>query len=110
MPAATLRFIFISEPNRPVVTITLPGSRLFQEAFVMAAKEQGKDPSNLTCTYPGGTPLDGRTVEEVGTRGTTIHVIDPAIVGSVRNAASDASRRVSPFRAILADGSPGDRA
>ena len=39
-----LRFIFISEPERPVVTITLPGSRLFREAFVMASKEQGKDP------------------------------------------------------------------
>jgi len=83
MPAVTMRFIFISEPNRPVVSITLPGNRLFQEAFIMAAKEQGKDPSNLTCTYPGGTPLEGRTVDEIAARGTTVHVIDPAIVGCV---------------------------
>ncbi len=81
MSATTLRFIFISEPDRPVVTITLPGSRLFREAFVMAAKEQGKDPSNLTCTYPGGTALEGSTVEQVGEKNATIHVIDPAIVG-----------------------------
>ena len=79
--SVTLRFIFISEPERPVVTITLPGSRLFREAFVMASKEQGKDPSNLTCTYPGGTPLQGSTVEEVASRSATLHVIDPAIVG-----------------------------
>ena len=79
--SVTMRFIFISEPERPVVTITLSGNRLFREAFVTAAKEQGKDPSNLTCTYPGGTPLEGNTVEEVADKSSTVHVIDPAIVG-----------------------------
>jgi hypothetical protein len=54
---------------------------LFQEALVLAAKKQGKDPSILSATYPAGTPITGGTVEKVIEQGTNIHVIDPSVVG-----------------------------
>ena len=77
----TLRFTFISDPERPVVTVQVPKDMLFQEALVLAAKRQGKDPSQLNATYPGGTPISGGSVEAVIKQGTNIHVIDPSVVG-----------------------------
>lgn len=77
----TLRFTFISEPEKPVVTVQVPKEMLFQEALVLAAKKQGKDPTILTATYPAGTPIPGGTVERVIEQGTNIHVIDPSVVG-----------------------------
>ena len=77
----TLRFVFISDPDKPVVTLKIPDSMLFQEALVMAAKRQGKDASILTATYPGGTPITTGTVREIADKGTNIHVVDPSIVG-----------------------------
>jgi len=47
-----LRFTFISEPEKPVVTVQVPRDMLFQEALVLAAKKQGKDPGLLSATYP----------------------------------------------------------
>jgi hypothetical protein len=77
----TLRFTFISEPEKPVVTVQVPKEMLFQEALVLAAKKQGKDPGVLSATYPAGTPITGGTVERVIEQGTNIHVIDPTVVG-----------------------------
>jgi hypothetical protein len=77
----TLRFVFISDPEKPVVTLKVPDTMLFQQALVMAAKKQGKDASILTATYPGGTPITTGTVKEIGEKGTNIHVVDPSIVG-----------------------------
>ncbi|MCK4949448.1 MAG: hypothetical protein KAS60_05100 [Thermoplasmata archaeon] len=81
MAMTTLRFIFISDPEKPVVTLKVPNDMLFQEALVMAAKKQDKDAGVLSATYPGGTPLTGGTVEEISGKSTNIHVIDPSIVG-----------------------------
>jgi len=81
MNQTTLRFIFISEADKPVVSIKVPGDMLFQEAFVMAAKSRDKDASILTATYPGGSPITKGTVAEVAEKSTNIHVIDPSIVG-----------------------------
>lgn len=77
----TLRFVFISDPEKPVVTLKVPDTMLFQQALVMAAKRQGKDASILTATYPGGTPITTGTVKEIADKGTNIHVVDPSIVG-----------------------------
>lgn len=77
----TLRFVFISDPDKPVVTLRVPESMLFQEALVMAASRQGKDASILTATYPGGTPITTGTVKQIAEKGTNIHVVDPSIVG-----------------------------
>jgi hypothetical protein len=77
----TLRFVFISDPEKPVVTLRVPDTMLFQQALVMAAKKQGKDASILTATYPGGTPVTTGTVKEIADKGTNIHVVDPSIVG-----------------------------
>ena len=79
----TLRFIFISEADKPAVTLKVPEEMLFQEAFVLAAKRQGKDAGILTATYPGGSPIAGGTVGEVAEKSANIHVIDPSIVGLV---------------------------
>src|SRR2546428_10871648 len=82
--AITLRFIFISEADKPAVTLKVPEDMLFQEAFVLAAKRQGKDAGILTATYPGGAPLAG------GGRGggpeetANNHGIDPHNVGGAR--------------------------
>jgi hypothetical protein len=76
-----LRFTFISEPEQPVVTVQVPKDMLFQEALVLAAKKQGKDPGLLSATYPAGTPITGGTVEKVIEQGSNIHVIDPSVVG-----------------------------
>lgn len=81
MAMTTLRFIFISDPEKPVVTLKIPNEMLFQEALVMAAKKQDKDASILSATYPGGTPITGGTVEEISEKSSNIHVIDPSIVG-----------------------------
>lgn len=81
MAVVTLRFIFISEPDKPVVTVKVPDSMLFQEALVIAAKQQNKDPTILSATYPAGTPITGGTVGEVAEKNTVIHVIDPSVVG-----------------------------
>ncbi|MCK4456613.1 MAG: hypothetical protein KAW39_02620 [Thermoplasmata archaeon] len=81
MAMTTLRFIFISDPEKPVVTLKVPNEMLFQEALVMAAKKQDKDAAVLSATYPGGTPIAGGTVEEISDKSTNIHVIDPSIVG-----------------------------
>jgi len=81
VPAVTLRFIFISDAEKPVVALKVPDDMLFQEALVMAAKKQGKDASVLTATFPGGTSISGGTVREVADRSANIHVIDPSIVG-----------------------------
>ncbi|MFQ6127611.1 MAG: hypothetical protein ACE5QW_01725 [Thermoplasmata archaeon] len=81
MAMTTLRFIFISDPEKPVVTLKVPNEMLFQEALVMAAKKQNKDASILSATYPGGTPITGGTVEEISEKSANIHVIDPSIVG-----------------------------
>ena len=81
--AITLRFIFISEADKPAVTLKVPEEMLFQEAFVLAAKRQGKDAGIMTATYPGGSPIAGGTVDEVSEKSTNIHVIDPSIVGSL---------------------------
>ncbi len=77
----TLRFIFISDPDKPVVTLKVPDVMLFQEALVMAAKKQGKDPSIVTATYPGGGPIVTGSVKDVAEKGSNIHVVDPSIVG-----------------------------
>lgn len=84
MDQVTLRFVFISEADKPVVSIRVPEDMLFQEAFVTAAKRQGKDATILTATYPGGSPITGGTVKEVAETSSNIHVIDPTIVGSPR--------------------------
>ncbi len=76
-----LRFTFISDPEKPVVTVQVPKDMLFQEALVLAAKKQGKDPGILSATYPAGTPITGGTVEKVIEQGSNIHVIDPSVVG-----------------------------
>ncbi len=81
MAQVTLRFIFISEADKPVVALKVPEEMLFQEAFVIAAKRQNKDASVLTATFPGGSSIPGGTVKEVSDRSTNIHVIDPSIVG-----------------------------
>ncbi len=81
MAQITLRFIFISDADKPVVALRVPEDMLFQEAFVTAAKKQGKDASVLTATLPGGSPIPGGTVKEVADRSANIHVIDPSIVG-----------------------------
>jgi len=81
MQQVTLRFVFISDAEKPVVTLKVPDTMLFQEALVMAAKKQDKDASILTSTYPGGAPITGGTVAEVAEKSTNIHVIDPSIVG-----------------------------
>ena len=81
MAQITLRFIFISDADKPVVALRVPEDMLFQEAFVTAAKKQGKDASILTATLPGGSPVAGGTVKEVADRSANIHVIDPSIVG-----------------------------
>ncbi len=81
MAMTTLRFIFISDPEKPVVTLKVPNEMLFQEALVMAAKKQDKDAGVLSATDPGGTPITGGTVEEISGKSTNIHVIDPSIVG-----------------------------
>jgi hypothetical protein len=80
----TLRFVFISDPEKPVVTLKVPDTMLFQEALVMAAKKQGKDAGILTATYPGGTPITTGTVKEIADKGTNIHVVDPSIVGRIQ--------------------------
>ena len=77
----TLRFTFISDAEKPVVTVQVPSEMLFQEALVLAARKQGKDPSILSATYPAGTPITGGSVEKVIEQGTNIHVIDPSVVG-----------------------------
>jgi hypothetical protein len=76
-----LRFVFISDPEKPVVTLKVPDTMLFQQALVMAAKKHGKDAGILTATYPGGTPITTGTVKEIADKGTNIHVVDPSIVG-----------------------------
>ena len=81
MAMTTLRFIFISDAEKPVVTLKVPNEMLFQEALVMAAKKQNKDAGILSATYPGGSPIAGGTVEEIAEKSTNIHVIDPSIVG-----------------------------
>jgi len=81
MPQVVLRFIFISEADKPVVTLKVPDDMLFQEAFVLAAKRQNKDATVLSATFPGGSPIPGGSVKEIAERSTNIHVIDPSIVG-----------------------------
>jgi len=81
MPQVVLRFIFISEADKPVVTLKVPDDMLFQEAFVLAAKRQNKDATVLSATFPGGSPIHGGTVKEIAERSTNVHVIDPSIVG-----------------------------
>ena len=77
----TLRFIFISDADKPTVTLKIPENMLFQEALVMAAQRQGKDAGILTATYPGGSPISTGTVKQISEKGTNIHVIDPSTVG-----------------------------
>ena len=82
MPSlSTIRFIFISEVDKPVVSLKVPSTMLFQEALVIAAKRQGKDPNILSATFPAGTPVVGGTVGDVTEKSMNIHVIDPSIVG-----------------------------
>ena len=81
MAKVTLRFTFISDADKPVVTVQVPKDMLFQEALVLAARKQEKDPSLLSATYPGGTAITGGSVEKVIEKGTNIHVIDPSVVG-----------------------------
>ncbi|MFQ6061506.1 MAG: hypothetical protein ACE5KV_09510, partial [Thermoplasmata archaeon] len=81
MAQVTLRFIFISDANRPTVSLKVPETMLFQEALVMAAKKQGKDPTIVTATFPGGSPVEKGTVKEVAEKSPNIHVIDPSVVG-----------------------------
>jgi hypothetical protein len=81
MAQVALRFIFISEADKPTVNTMVPEDMLFQEAFVMAAKKVNKDAAVLSATYPGGSPITGGTVKEVADRSSNIHVIDPSIVG-----------------------------
>ncbi|MCK5292150.1 MAG: hypothetical protein KAR39_09080 [Thermoplasmata archaeon] len=81
MAQVTLRFIFISDADRPTVSLKVPESMLFQEALVMAAKKQEKDPGIVTATFPGGSPIEGGTVKEVADKSANIHVIDPSVVG-----------------------------
>jgi len=82
MAQTALRFIFISEADKPVVSITSPEDMLFQEVFVMAAKKLGKDAAVLSATYPGGSSITGGTVKEVAEKSANIHVIDPSLVGT----------------------------
>src|SRR2546426_4578943 len=84
--AITLRFIFISESDKPAVTLKVPEEMLFQEAFVLAAKRQGKDAGILTATYPGGAPIAGGTLGEVSEKSPDIHVIGPSILGQLPRA------------------------
>lgn len=77
----TLHFTFISEPQKPVVTIQVSKKIPFQESLVLAAKKQGKDPSILSPIYPLGTLITGETVDDVIAHGTNIHVIDPSVAG-----------------------------
>ncbi|UCD91910.1 MAG: hypothetical protein JSV43_06655 [Methanobacteriota archaeon] len=81
MAQVMLRFIFISDADRPTVALKVPDEMLFQEALVMAAKKQGKDSSVVTATFPGGSPIEGGTVKEVADKSPNIHVIDPSVVG-----------------------------
>ena len=81
MAQTTLRFIFISEAEKPTVSVTVPEDMLFQEAFVLASKKLAKDAGILSATYPGGSPIPGGSVKEVAERSTNIHVIDPSLVG-----------------------------
>ena len=81
MAQTALRFIFISEADKPVVSIWVPEDMLFQEAFVMAGKKLNKDASVLSATYPGGASITGGTVKEVAEKSANIHVIDPSLVG-----------------------------
>jgi hypothetical protein len=76
----TLHFTFISEPQKPVVTIQVPKWLLFQESLALAARKQGKDPTILSPIYPAGAQITGETVDEVIEHGTDIHVIDPSAV------------------------------
>jgi len=81
MAQVSLRFIFISDPDKPVVSLWVPEDMLFQEAFVMAGKKLKKDASVLSATYPGGSAITGGTVKEVSEKSANIHVIDPSLVG-----------------------------
>jgi len=78
----TLRFIFISDAEKPTVSVTVPEGMLFQEAFVLAAKKLGKDAGVLSATFPGGSPIPGGTAREVAEKSANVHVIDPSLVGS----------------------------
>jgi hypothetical protein len=77
----TLHFTFISEPQKPVVTIQVSKEIPFRESLVLAAKKQGKDPSVLSPIYPLGALITGETVDEVIEHGTNIHLIDPSAAG-----------------------------
>src|SRR2546428_10422016 len=79
--AITLRFIFISEADKPAVTLKVPEDMLFQEAFVLAAKRQGKDAGILTATYPGGAPISGGAVGGGFRESGNIPVIPPSLFG-----------------------------
>src|SRR2546426_9465026 len=87
-----LRFIFIPEADKPAVTLKGPEAMLFQEAFVLAAKRQGKDAGIMTATYPGGSPIAGGTVGEGAEKPTNINVIDPSIVRSLAPPTLSATR------------------
>src|SRR5881296_1067208 len=104
----TLRFIFISEADKPTVTLKVPEDMLFQEAFVLAAKRQGKDAGILTATYPGGSPIAGGTVGEVSEKSTNIHVIDPSIVGGLPALDSGALTVEANRRPLVGSDAPPD--
>jgi hypothetical protein len=82
MAKTTIRFVFISEPERPIVTLSVPEDMVFDEALALAANSRNKDPTTLSTTYPAGTPITGSNVGEVVKKNPMIHVIDAAIVGS----------------------------
>ena len=79
--SVTLRFVFISDADKPVVSIRIPGDMPFMEALAIAARRQGKEVSQLAATFPGGTPIVGGTVDKIAEKSVNIHVIDPSIVG-----------------------------
>jgi len=80
----TLNFTFISEPEKPMVSLCVSKEIQFQETLILAAKKHGKDPSVLRPIYPAGTHITGGTVEKVIEHGTRIYLIDPSVSGSYR--------------------------
>lgn len=81
MAKTTVRFVFISEPERPIITLNVPPDMPFDEALALAANSRGKDAATLSTTYPAGTPITEKTIGEVVKKNPMIHVIDAAIVG-----------------------------
>lgn len=78
----TLKFTFISDPGKPMITLQVPREIPFEETLILAAKKHGKDPSVLRPIYPAGTHITGGTVEKVIEHGNRIYIIDPSVSGS----------------------------